>query len=142
MSILVLCWALLFGSPQPQSAATPMLDYQFFKEKVQPVFLARRVGHARCVACHGGTTSQVLHLQPLSPGATSWNEEQSQKNFEAAKKVVVPGNPKSPLLMHPLAEEAGGDFFHNGGKHFFSQSDPEWQALKDWVMGQTLTAGK
>ena len=39
--------------------------------------------------------------------------------------------------MHPLEEQAGGDFYHNGGKHFASQDDPEWQILKAWVIGQT-----
>ena len=57
-------------------------------------------------------------------------------DFEAVKRVVVPGNVKSRLLLHPLEEKAGGDFFHNGGKHFSSQNDPEWQVLKAFVMGQ------
>jgi hypothetical protein len=39
--------------------------------------------------------------------------------------------------MHPLATEAGGDFFHNGGKHFSSQNDPEWLTLKAWAFGET-----
>jgi len=42
----------------------------------------------------------------------------------------------SPLLRHPLAESAGGDFFHNGGKHFNSQDDPEWQILKAFILGK------
>ena len=138
-------WALLASvlgqqpAAQPRSAAT--LDFEFFKTKVQPVFLAKRPGHARCIACHAGPTSQILHLEPLSPGHATWDEEQSRKNFEAAKFVVVPGNLKSPLLVHPLAEEAGGDFFHSGGKHFNSQDDPEWKVLKAWVMGQTSASG-
>ena len=41
--------------------------------------------------------------------------------------------------MHPLAESAGGDFYHNGGKHWSSQNDAEWLTLKAWVMGETLT---
>ena len=53
------------------------------------------------------------------------------------KRVVMPGNEKSRLLVHPLAEKAGGDFFHNGGKHWSSQSDPEWQILRAWVLGDT-----
>ena len=73
----------------------------------------------------------------MSKGSTTWNEEESRKNFEAAKREVMPGNLKSPLLMHPLLEAAGGDFFHNGGKHFNSQDDPEWQNLKAWVLGKT-----
>jgi hypothetical protein len=33
----------------------------------------------------------------------------------------------------PLAHEAGGNSFHPGGKHWESQSDPEWQSLAEWV---------
>jgi hypothetical protein len=115
------------------TASDVSLDYEFFKTKVQPIFLEKRPGHARCVVCHETGTPR---LQPLSEGATTWNEEQSQKNFEAWKRVVVPGNPSmSKLLLHPLAAEAGGDRFHAGGKHWTSQSDPEWRTLADWVNG-------
>jgi hypothetical protein len=38
--------------------------------------------------------------------------------------------------MHPLAEEAGGDQMHSGGKHWDSQNNPEWQTLAEWVRGQ------
>ena len=119
---------------QPAASAAP-LNYEYFKTKVQPIFLAKRPGHARCVACHGQGTP--LRLQPLAPGATTWTEEESRKNFEVIKRVAQPGNLKSRLLMHPLEEQAGGDFYHNGGKHSTSQNDPEWQVLKAWVMGQT-----
>jgi len=123
------------GLPRPVSAQAPAaLDYEYFKTKVQPIFLAKRPGHARCVACHGSGTP--LRLQPLSAGATAWNDDESRKNFEVIKRVAQPGNLKSRLLMHPLEEQAGGDFFHNGGKHFASQNDPEFQTLKNFVMGQ------
>lgn len=107
------------------------LSYEFFRDKVQPIFLNKRPGHARCVECHD---NQTPRLQELLPGATTWNEEQSRKNFDSWKQFVVPGNPTaSRMLMHPLAQEAGGDPFHAGGKHFKSQSDPEWQVLAAWV---------
>ena len=124
-------------SQQPASAPPPStsLDYEFFKTKVQPIFLARRPGHARCIACHG--TGTPLRLQPLSPGSATWNEEQSRKNFEAFQRVATPGGTNSRLLMHPLAEKAGGTFYHSGGKHWDSQNDPEWQTLRAWVLGQT-----
>jgi len=128
VALVVAAW-----TAQPPSA--PSLDYEVFKAKVQPIFLAKRPGHARCVSCHSSGTP--LRLQPLSAGASTWTEEQSRKNFEAVKRVAQPGNAKSMLLVHPLAEQAGGDFFHNGGKHWESQSDPEWQALKAWIVGQT-----
>ncbi len=120
-------------SPSPTTATAP-LDYEFFKARIEPIFLAKRAGHARCIACHASGTP--FRLQPLSKGATSWNDEESRLNFEAMRRVV-PGSAKSRLLVHPLAEEAGGDFFHNGGKHWASQNDPEWRTLKAWVLGQT-----
>jgi hypothetical protein len=44
---------------------------------------------------------------------------------------------ESPLLMHPLAVQAGGDQAHGGGKHFESRDNPEWLTLKAWVFGET-----
>ena len=127
--------ALVVAAWTAQPPSTPSLDYEVFKTKVQPIFLAKRPGHARCVSCHSSGTP--LRLQPLSAGASTWTEDQSRRNFEAVKRVAQPGNAKSMLLVHPLAEQAGGDFFHNGGKHWESQSDPEWQTLKAWIVGQT-----
>jgi hypothetical protein len=128
------------ATPGPSSAASA-LDYQFFKNNVEPIFLKKRPGHARCVSCHAYNNVR-LHLVPLSENAATWNEVQSRENFELIKRVAFPGNPESPLLVHPLAEAAGGDFFHSGGKHFNSQSDPEWLTLKAFVMGETATPGQ
>jgi len=131
--ILVLVFASCASAQTPSASA---LDYEFFKTRVQPIFLAERAGHARCIACHGSGTP--LRLQPLASGRTTWTDEESHKNFDAVRRMVVPGSMKSRLLMHPLAEAAGGDFYHNGGKHWSSQSDAEWQTLKAWVMGEKL----
>jgi hypothetical protein len=114
--------------------SAPALDYEYFKAKVEPIFLKKRPGHARCVSCHGSGTP--LRLQPLDPGASTWTEEESRKNFDVIRRVAQPGNAKSRLLLHALEEQAGGDFYHSGGKHFASQNDPEWQVLKAFVMGQ------
>src|SRR6476661_8758065 len=83
-------------------------DYEVFKTKVQPIFLSKRAGRARCVACHQNRTG--LALAVLSPGASTWSEEQTRHNSEIASQFVVPGQPAaSRLLMHPLAPAAGGD---------------------------------
>ncbi len=109
----------------------PTLDYEYFRDSVQPIFLARRAGHARCIACHDHGSPP---LQPLASGASGWTEEQSRQNFAIWKQFVTPGKPlKSQLLIHPLAVAAGGDHFHAGGKHWTSQSDPEWRTLAAWV---------
>jgi len=139
---LVAIWPLMVGllgqQPAPSSAGPASLNYEFFKTKVEPIFLAKRPGRARCVACHSRAgNNTTFRLQPLSPGSANWSEEESRKNFESTKVLVVPGNvERSRLLIHPLAEDAGGDFFHTGGKHFDSQNSAEWQVLKAWVMGR------
>jgi hypothetical protein len=139
MPTAILCLALMLLGLVSQQPASPSssttLDFEFFKTRVQPIFIARRPGHARCIACHGQGTP--LRFQPLSLGATTWNDDESRKNFEAIQRVVVPGNAQSRLLIHPLAEKAGGDFYHNGGKHWSSQNDTEWQTLKAFVLGAT-----
>jgi len=126
---------LAFVSTASAQTPAPALDFEFFKARVQPIFLAERPGHARCIACHGSGTP--MRLQPLATGRTTWTDEESRKNFDAVRRMVVPGSAKSRLLMHPLAESAGGDFYHNGGKHWSSQNDAEWLTIKSWVMGDT-----
>src|SRR5439155_264830 len=133
MSIIALVPFVALLAQQPVSSSSS-LDFEYFKTKIQPILLAKREGHARCVSCH--TTGTPMRFQPLSPGAAMWNEEESRKNFEVIRARVVAGNPlKSKLLTHPLAEEAGGDPSHDGGKHWMSQDDPEFQILAAWVRG-------
>ena len=134
---LLLVVAIASGAAAQTPAPAPALDFEFFKTRVQPILLAERPGHARCIACHGSGTP--LRLQPLAAGRTTWTDEESRKNFDAVRRLVVPGSATSRLLMHPLAESAGGDFYHNGGKHWSSQNDAEWLTIKAWVMGTRLT---
>jgi hypothetical protein len=122
------------------------LDYDFFKEKVQPIFLAKREGHARCYACHYvgqwvyGNGAPFL-VEKLADGQTTYTEQQSRSNFDMISARVTPGNLKrSILLTHPLVAEAGGDTGHPGGKHWVSTTDEEWQTIAAWVMGQKLTS--
>jgi hypothetical protein len=132
-------WSLREAESQPASSptASTSLNFEFFKTKVQPVFLAKRAGHARCVVCHT-TNNAAFHLVPLAPGSTTWTEEQSRRNFELVQRVAMPGYLESKLLKHPLAEEAGGDPHHGGGQQFSSQQDPEWLTLKTFVLGETV----
>jgi hypothetical protein len=124
-------------SQPASSAASASLNYDFFKAKVEPVFLTKRPGHTRCVVCHA-VNNAPFHLVPLSPGSASWNEEQSRRNFELIQRVAAPGYMESPLIKHPLAEEAGGDPHHGGGQQFGSQQDPDWLILKAFVSGATV----
>jgi YVTN family beta-propeller protein len=122
-----------------QTGTAPSLDFEFFKARIEPIFTTKRPGNARCVSCHGfGTT---MKLEPLAEGAATWSEADARTNFDIVRARVVPGDPDaSRLLRHPLAAEAGGDPHHDGGKHWTSKSDPEWQTLAAWVRGETLTS--
>jgi YVTN family beta-propeller protein len=122
-------------SPNPDVQAKQAPDFETYRQRVEPIFLKQRPGHARCYSCHT-LSNRVFHLEPLSPGATDWSPEQSQKNFQSALQLVVPGHPESSwLLLHPLAPEAGGHPFHSGGRQFESKDDPDWRTLFEWVLG-------
>src|SRR5437879_4849902 len=128
--LLAIVAAAVLAQAPPAPGGASSLDFQFFKTRVQPIFLAKRPGHARCYVCHSIGTP--FRLERLSPGATTWNDEQSRRNFEAARREVVPGNPQaSRLLMHPLQEEAGGDSLHSGGKTWDFQYIRELQGLAE-----------
>jgi hypothetical protein len=109
------------------------LDFQTYRTRVEPIFLKKRPGHARCVVCHEANNS-AFRLQAMPPVGGTWTEEQSRKNYENVTHLVKPGDPlASKLLIHPLAPDAGGDQFHGGGWQFVSQKDPDWTAIADWV---------
>ncbi len=121
--------AMLAGFAMAQS-----LDYQVYKQRIEPIFSKKRPPHARCVSCHSASNNS-FRLQPLPEGA-SWTDDQSRKNFESVSKLVKPGDPAASILLtHPLAQEAGGDIFHSGGRQFVSKDDPDWKAIADWVRG-------
>ena len=141
---ILLCVFAPFGTAQTSGspgAHAPQLDYEFFKTRVEPIFLkSRSADHARCYVCHqvsrhGGGP---LSLDLLSPGMSFWTEEQSRHNFEVVSKLVVPGDPSLSLFLRmPLAPEAGGlADTHQGGRQFASEDDPDWQNMKAWVLGQ------
>jgi hypothetical protein len=133
MGIITLAMSLVATSV---STAQVALDYDFFKSRVEPIFLKKRPGHARCYVCHADSNN-AFRLQKLSPGSSAWSEEQSQRNFQRVSILVVAGDPdKSKLLLQPLAPEAGGLAFHSGGRQFASKNDPDWKILAQWVRGE------
>jgi len=121
---------------QAASASAQSPDYEFFKARVEPIFLKKKAGHTRCYVCHA-ESNNAFRLEKLPPGAKFWTEEQSRRNFETVSRLVVPGNfAASRLLFMPLAPEAGGNAFHNGGRQFESKDDPDWKTLEEWANGQ------
>jgi hypothetical protein len=128
---------LIAGSalPSAQQSTTPpasALDFATFRDRVQPMFLDKRPGLARCYVCHSQGTP--FRLERMAEADTVWTEEQTRRNFAAIQRLVIPGKPEaSRLLLMPLAHDAGGTEFHPGGKRWTSQSDPEWKELAQWI---------
>lgn len=138
MSMLSAILALIAALQSAATPATaPALDFQFYRMRIEPIFLKKRPGLVACYKCH--SANNVRFLQRLPPGRTTFTAEESRRNFELVSLLVTPGDPlKSRILVHPLAPEAGGDPFHSGGKHWNSQDDPEWQTLAEWVKAASL----
>jgi hypothetical protein len=142
VSIVALTLTLGVPTLDGQQQARPSPDFEFFKSRVEPIFLKKRPGHARCYFCHvvdsgANAAETAFHLEKLSPGSTFWSEEQSRRNFEVVSRLINPDEPLSSLLLkHPLARDAGGDISHGGGRQFASQNDPDWLTLAEWVRGR------
>jgi len=135
--------ALGMASASMVSRAAATLDYEFYKARVQPIFLAKRPGHAPCVMCHAESNTS-LRLEKLPDGQSAWTEEQTRKNFDTVVKIVqaVDDPMKAKILTHPLAPEAGGDAFHSGGRQFATRNDPDWKIIAQWVQGAALAPAK
>ena len=127
-------WVAAADAVEPSSL--PSLDYDFFRECVQRVYLDKRPGDVECVHCHESGTRGFA--RPIPEGRGFWNEEETERNFAVTRRYVEPGEPMmSRLLTHPLAPSAGGDYFHGGPRRWASTDDPEWQMLAAWVRGET-----
>ncbi len=125
-------WARLLILIVPLAAAQS-LDFKAYKTRVEPIFVKKRPGHARCVACHIDALT-AFKLQPIATDAKTWTDQQSRKNFEMVLKLVAPADPNSSrLVIHPLAHDGGGDQFHAGGRQFASKDDADWKTIADWI---------
>ena len=119
-------WVRTGRSRRPTTPASG-LDFEVYRTRIEPIFLKERAadeGAGMCVNCHRASPPACA-CSRWRRGATTWTEAQSRQNFEAVKRVVVPGDPaKSPLAVHPLAPTAGGDAQHTGGKFWTVDRQP------------------
>jgi hypothetical protein len=136
---LAVAGAVTVFAAMTAGAADTSLDYEYYKNRVEPIFLTKRDGHARCSTCHVDANN-AFKLQKIGVKKDmAWSEEESRKNFSLVSGLVTPGNPdKSHLLMYPLAPEAGGSLYHSGGRQFATKNDVQWKTIAAWVNGAKL----
>lgn len=152
LGVLLVVPAALISSclADPNAARTEAdLDEAYFRCEVQPV-LTRSCG---MFACHGnarrffvlfGRNRLRLGIASEAERGSTLTDLERQRNFEAARAMVVVGHPEqSPLLMKPLDPAAGGwyhvggDVPFHGGDPFTTVDDPDYRTLEAWVMGAT-----
>ena len=121
------------------TSAAPGLDYAFYRERVEPIFLRPRGGFvgsdAACVTCHTYQTNTPLELETpfVESGRMVWTETQSRRNMATVARLLDPTDvPRSRLLTAGLAPAAGGEA-HSGGVFWSSTDDPEWRTLAEWA---------
>ena len=83
--------AFVFASA---AIAAPALDYDFFKARVEPIFLQKRPGHTRCVVCHAERSNNAFRLEKL-PAGGRWTEEQSGGKPRISTLRHAPGGRKA-----------------------------------------------
>jgi len=122
------------------------LDYEFYKESIEPIFIRYRGGFVgsdtACVACHTVQANAPLGLVALTEdnGEVHWTEEQSRQNFENVAMLVDPSDPESSrLLLAPLSPTAGGER-HSGGIFWNSTDHSEYRLFADWIATGDPTA--
>jgi hypothetical protein len=114
-------------SPEPPGGGREIqLDYAYFVTRVEPVLTGRDC--TRTEGCHGGQGAGMLLLSGGSD---------PQADYIASLPHTRPWDPpSSPLLLEPLADDAGG--VHGGGDIFADTADADYRTLRDWIAGASL----
>src|SRR5882762_5643628 len=68
------------------------VDFETYRDRIEPIFLKTREGGVRCYDCHSVMATR-LRLERLSEGSSSWTEQQSRQNFAAVSLLVTPADP-------------------------------------------------
>src|SRR6266545_2309698 len=74
-------------------AQAQSLDYEYFKTSVEPIFLKKRPGHARCYVSHADRSNNAFRLEKLSAGSKFWSEEQAKIQAAGLPLTMAPGAP-------------------------------------------------
>jgi hypothetical protein len=111
-------------APPPSGGQRLVLSLTEFEQSVEPVLV--RQGCDATGDCHGGGIRGTFQLSP--PGA-----KDVQFDFDQASlQTSVTSRPSSLLLTKPLALAAGGT--PHAVKPFASTSDPDYQAILQWIL--------
>jgi HEAT repeat protein len=118
---------------------TKLLDYDYFVERVQPIFGRTGPDGQACATCH--QTHTIFRLS--RPGRDdSFSEEQSKLHYRSALKVVDLADPeRSLILQKPLADARDEGVLdqkslsHGGGIRWTGSEDSAYRTILAWING-------
>ncbi len=126
---------------EPLADPAKQLDEAVFKCNVEPI-LVRQCSYN---GCHGNANSALRVYSPGKLRATKpadidaaiapLTDAERHANFESAAGFASLSVGDNFLLRKPLIASAGG-FEHAGGAIFPSTTDPQYQAIAVWLLGQ------
>jgi len=120
-----------------------VLDFRFFRSKVEPILAARGPDGLACVFCH--SSHVIFKLAP--PNAEGvFSDQDSEQNYKYAMHVVNIAHPtESLILIKPTrpTDSAGdvGNYLatHNGGQRWqANEKSREYQTILEWIRGARL----
>jgi hypothetical protein len=110
-----------------------LLDFEFFRQRVQPLLQRAGSDGRSCAMCHASNARFPLRTD-------------AHANFlAAARRVSLLSPAESPLLVKPLLPSVttDGDVFrnaHNGGQRWEEKTNSdEYQAILAWIRGARIT---
>lgn len=137
---------LAFLRPRIPAPSPVQPDYEYFRQKVQPI-LARVGSDGRaCVVCHATQGQFPLRMA----GKTGFTEAQSRFNYESALSKIHPTNPKlSLILLKPTRpnDNAGDPALHTsthgGGTRWGrdtreASASEDYETILNWIRGAKL----
>ena len=119
-----------------------LLDYDYFVQKVQPIFTVKGADGQSCAQCHHTHSIFRLH-RPDREGR--FTEAQSRANYRSALKVIDLAKPEDSLILRkPLSDASEEGIFdqkvlsHGGGIRWTGPEDPAYRTILDWLHGARL----
>ena len=120
-----------------------LLDYEYFKQNVEPILTAKGADGLACVNCHANHTIFQLR-EPDEFGELTHAD--SRFNYSAATTVVNLADPANSLLLNKptrrLDDVGVGDsqrLTHGGGLRWPTGRDSaEYRTILRWIQGQRL----
>lgn len=109
--------------PEATGGETFVVDYDTFVQAISPIL--REEGCDAGGDCHGGGIRGTFALSPAQDPDPDFDYEQASLQVRGDS----PG--ASPLLVKPLAPEAGGR--PHAVSAFESTDDPHYQAILGWI---------